>query len=149
MQKNNPNPVLHYGSRKTKKFVRCYYKPELKVFRVEVELHSGLLHDISTLDDFPLLAGVILPKHFQVVDFDWDRLEHHLTNKFGNEGSRIIAGARRRSGSLHRVRRYLKRHGVVNVHRFLVPLAINEAVNNALDRWARHFKKGSLWVSTK
>jgi hypothetical protein len=141
--------VLYYGTRKTDKLVRCYRKKCLDIFRVEVELHSRLLRDVSTLDDFVFLPDVVYPKHFQFVAFDWGRLQQYLSRRPGDEGSRIISGARRRSSSLHRVRRYLDSKGVVNFHRFLVPLALNEEVSRALDRWARHFKKESLWVSTR
>ena len=136
--------ALYYGSRKTDKLVRCYQKNTLARFRVELELHSGLLRDISTLDDFLYLPDVVYPNHFRFVAFDWSRLEQYLSKKLGDEGRRIIAGAKRRSASLQRVRRYLNRKGVVNVHRFLTPLAINQKAHRALDRWARHFKKGSL-----
>jgi hypothetical protein len=141
--------ALYYGGRKTDKLVRCYWKKELGVFRVELELHRGLLRDISTLNDFLYLPDVVYPKHLQFVELDWGRLEQYLNGKAGDKGSRIIAGARRRSASLRRVRRYLDKHGVVNVHRFLVPLPINEKVSRALDRWARQFKKGTLWANIK
>ena len=149
MANEEKRQALRYGGRRADKLVRCYQKPKLGVFRVEVELHSGILrrNDISTLDDFLYLPEVVYPKHFQFVEFDWSRLEQHLNTRSSIEGRQIIAGAKRRAASLRRVRRYLNRKGVVNVHRFLVPLAMNERVSRALDRWARHFKKGSLWVT--
>jgi hypothetical protein len=142
--------ALRYGGRKTGKLVRCYQKRELGVFRVEVEAHSGILrrNDISTLDDFLYLPEVVYPAHLQFVEFDWGRLEQHLNTRSSIEGRRIMAGAKRRAASLRRVRRYLNRKGIVNVHRFLVPLAINAKVSLALNRWARHFKKGPLWVTS-
>lgn len=149
MQNKEKQRALRYGGRKTGKLVRCYEKPKLGVFRTEVELHSGILrrNDISTLDDFLCLPDVVYPTHLQFVEFDWGRLEQHLNAKSSSNGRRIIAGAKRRADSLRRVRRYLNRKGVVNIHRFLVPLAMNKQVRRALDRWARHFKKGSLWVT--
>ncbi len=142
---------LYYGSRKTDKLVRCYRKKELGIDRVELELHSSFLrrNDISTLDDFLYLPGTVYPKHLQFVEFDWSRLEQHLSTRPADECGRIIAGARRRSASLQRVRRYLHKHGMANIHRFFVPLAMNEEVRRALDRWARHFKKGTLWAKAK
>jgi hypothetical protein len=149
MQTKNKELALHYGSRKTGKFVRCYWKKELGVDRVEVELHSRLLRNISTLDDFLYLPGTVYPKHLQFVEFDWRRLEQHLTRRPADESRRIIAGAKRRAASIRRVRRYLQEHRVSNIHRFLAPLAMNEEVSRALDRWARHFKKGALWGKAK
>jgi hypothetical protein len=144
--------ALYYGSRKADKFVRCYQKDELEVFRVEVELHASLLrsNNISTLDDFIYLPELIYPKHLQFVGLDWKRLKQYLArNLTDGESERVIAGARKRGASLQRLRRYFSRKGVVNVHRFLVPLALNDEVRRALNSWARHFKKESLWVSTK
>jgi hypothetical protein len=143
--------ALSYGCRKADKLVRCYQKDSLGVFRVEAELHSGLLrhNDISTLDDFLHLPGIVYTTHFQFVALDWRRLERYLSRRLGHESSRIIVGARGRAASLRRVRRYLRRNGVVNLHRFFVPLTLNEEVSRALDRWVRQFNKESLWVSTK
>lgn len=149
MQNQEKKRALYYGGRKTDKLVRCYPKRTLGVFRVELELHSGLLRNISTLDDFLYLPDTVYPKHLQFVEFDWKRLEQHLSKRPADESSRIIAGAKRRAALLQRVRRYLNRHGVVNIHRFLVPLAMNEKINRALDRWARRFKKESLWAKKK
>jgi hypothetical protein len=97
-----------------------------KIYRLELELHSQLLRrkHISTLDDFYLLQFAIYPQHFQFVDVDWDRLKRHLRRK--SHGRALIAGARQRAASLSRLRHYLRRHGVANFHRFLVPLAINK-----------------------
>jgi hypothetical protein len=144
VQNKKKSLVLFYGGRKTGKLVRCYWKTKLGVDRVELELHSGLLrrNNISTLDDFIYLPDTVYPKHLQFVDFDWNRLEHHLSRRPANESSRIIAGAKRRAASLQRVRRYLDKHGVANVHRFLVPLAMNDEISRALDRWARSVAVG-------
>jgi hypothetical protein len=144
VQNKEKKRALYYGSRKTDKLVRCYKKQTLGVFRVELELHSGLLRDITTLDDFLYLPDVVYPSHFQFVALDWNRLEKHLTKNLGDKGRRVMAGARSRSPSLPRVRRYLNRNGVANVHRFFMPLEINEKARRALDQWARQFKKGSL-----
>lgn len=145
MQGKKPSRVLYFGSRKSDKFVRCYQKEGLQVFRVELELHSRLLrrHSVSTLDDLRSLPGVVYPKHLQFVEFDWERLERYLTKRFGAQASRILAGARKGEASLQKVRRYLTRQGVVNVHRFLVPLAINKEIVHALNRWARTFRRRS------
>ena len=112
-----------------------------KIFRLELELHSQLLRrkHIATLDDFDSLQLTIYPKHFQFVDVDWDRLKRHLRRK--RHGQALIAGARQRAASLSRLRRYLRRHGIANFHRFLVPLAINKKVDRAFTRWIRDFER--------
>ena len=145
VQRQRSDEGLYYGGRKSDKFVRCYEKDELAVFRVELELHSGLLrqHSVSTLADFRFLPGLIYPKHLLFVEVDWKRLEQYLAKRFGTHGSHILAGAREREVSLQRVRKYLTSRGVVNVHRFLMPLAMNEKVVAALNKFARTFGKQS------
>src|SRR5579859_5726170 len=115
VMQNNKKDTLYYGGRKTGKLVRCYWKKELGVDRVEVELHSRLLRNISTLDDFLYLPDIVYPKHLQFVDFDWRRLEQHLSRRPADESRRIIDGAKRRVASLQRVRRYLAKHGIANI----------------------------------
>jgi hypothetical protein len=142
---------LYYGSRKSDKFVRCYEKPEVGAYRVELELHSGLLrrHSISVLNEFARLPELVCPKHLQLVDLDWKQLGQHLANKIGGRSDGVIAGARRRKMSILRLQRYLRREGVSNTHRFLVPRAINEDVRRALDKWLQNFNSEALWVTTK
>lgn len=151
MPDKQKHEVIYYGSRKGDKFVRCYSKDGLGVFRVEVELHGGLLrrNDILTLDHFVCLPDIVYPKHLQFVDFDWGRLRRYLVGTLGDEGNRIYEEAKNHATSQRRLRRYLRRKRIANIHRFLVPLGLNDSVISALKRWARHFKKGSQWVSTK
>ena len=151
MQKEETKRILYYGSRKADKFVRCYHKDNLGVFRVEVELHPSLLrqNDILTLDDFIYLPDVICPKHLQFVELDWDHLKRYLARTLGDAGDRVYAGAQKRASSLRRLRSYLGRKGVVNFHRFLVPLTLNNDISRALDRWARNFKMGARYGKTQ
>jgi hypothetical protein len=142
---------LRYGGRKSGKLVRCYWKEEKGVYRVEVELHSRLLtrHGISDPRDLVKAAQVLYPKHIQFVEFDWEKLRLHLAKKKGENAQSILVGALSRANSMGRVSRYLRRKGIQNVHRFLVPLTLNNKISQALNQWARHFKKELLWVNTK
>jgi hypothetical protein len=141
VHKKDKGHVSYWGGRKCDKFVRAYQKEEVDSYRVELELHSQFLNreDISALGDFDFLQNAIYPRHFQFVDVDWDRLERHLRQK--RHGRSLIAGARKRGNSLSRVRRYLRRHGIRNFHRFLVPLAINKKIDRAFTRWIRKFEE--------
>ena len=134
---------LRYGGRKSGKLVRCYWKEEKDVYRVEVELHSRLLtqHGISDSRDLVNAAQVLYPKHIQFVEFDWEKLRLHLAKKKGENAQSILEGALSRAKSMRRVSRYLRRKGIQNVHRFLVPLAINDKIERALQKWALQFKK--------
>src|ERR1035437_4832991 len=145
MPKQDKGRVSYWGGRKCDKFVRCYEKPEVASYRVEVELHSQLLRreHISTLEDFDGLQGAIYPRHFRSVDVDWPRLERHVARKLGGHSQAIIAGAQHRRSSLSRLRRYLRRNGITNFHRFLVPHAINKRIDRSFTRWIRQFENAS------
>jgi hypothetical protein len=132
---------LYYGSRKSDKLVRCYEKTEVGAYRVELEAHSGLLrrNGIVSLDDLIRLPELICPKHFSLVALDWDQLRRYLASKMGDRSDRVNAGARRRRTSVLRLQRYLRRKGVLNTHRFLVPRTINKDVKRALNKWAKEF----------
>jgi hypothetical protein len=132
--------VLYFGARKSDKLVRCYEKPGLG-YRVELECHSNLLRrgHIRTLDDFIYLPDLIQPKHLQFVTVDWKKLKRHLRKRLGSDAHALFTNAKSRATSARRVLRYLRRKGILNPHRFLVPLSINKSVSNAFDRWERHF----------
>lgn len=132
--------ALYFGSRKSGKFVRCYYKPQVNGFRVELELHGPFLrkNQITRLDDFDGFATDIHPDHFQLVEVNWRRLRRYVTRK--SDGRKLIAGAKQRAGSLSRLRGYLGRHHIVNFYRFLVPLPINRKIDRAFTRWMRDFQ---------
>jgi len=138
---NSDSPVLYWGGRKSGKYVRCYWKIELGDYRVELELHTRLLRreHILTLDDLEDLPEVIYPRHVQFVQVDWTRLEQHISQRLGSRAKWAINEARRRASSICRLRRYLRKQGVVNFRRFVAPLPINDEIDHALGNWARHF----------
>ncbi len=138
--------VLYYGGRKSGKLVRIYQKDSLKVFRVELELHSNLLwqHGIQDLDNLIDLPLVIHPQHFRFVDFDWEKLRRYLITRMGQRGHAIVAAAQRRATSIHRVAGYLREKKVLNTHRFLLSLRLNKDMVSALENWAMWFEGEAL-----
>jgi hypothetical protein len=149
VKRENARLGLRWGNRKSDKLVRAYEKPEVGAYRIELEFHPRLLRreQILTLDDLDDLADLICPQHFQFVEVDWQRLQRQL-KKLGSLGKYVLAGAQKRANSLSRVRRFLRRKGIVNFHRFLVPLPINSEVNRALGKWARTFEGTKLCIKT-
>ena len=111
------------------------------MYRVELELHSSFLgkHHIEELDDFADVCDAICPKHIRFVDVDWGRLERYLVTKEGKQGKRLFREAQRRSDSIGDAASYLRKSGVVNVHRLLVPLPVNGQIEQALKQWANQF----------
>jgi len=147
---NGQEHVLYLGSRKSRKLIRCYRKEALGAFRVELELHSSFLrrHQNTRVEGLAILVPSLCPSHVRFVALDWVRLERYLTKSKGQRGQAILAGARERAASIHRACRYLRRHGVNNPHRFLVPLRINKQISAALYRWADEFMPEVRWIST-
>jgi hypothetical protein len=138
-------PVAHlrYGSRKAAKLVRCYWKNEINAYRVELELHPGVLdkHDVVTVQDLPKAARAIYPKHIRFAEINWEKLREYLTRRNGENAEAIFEGAFKRRRSMRRFTEYLRRQGIPNVHRFLVQLTFNEKVKRALETWAIQFEK--------
>jgi len=128
-----------YGSRKGRKRVRCYDKPELKSFRIELELHSAWLRrfHITRLDNLPELPRAIFPGHIRFVRMDWAALEMHLSRR-GLDAEGIIRAARDKGDSIHAVLGFLRnRVGVQNVHRFLVTAP--PTLFTLLKKWSQSF----------
>lgn len=135
---------LRYGSRKSSKLVRCYWKDPVGAYRVELELHSRLLreHGIDRVSDINEVPGVVFPRHVRFVRFAWNRLRRYLERRFGQRCEAIMRVARRLADlSVRRTSRYLRRKGVNNVHRFLVPLRMNTKIDKALIEWAIKFEE--------
>ena len=133
--------TLRYGSQTGPKLVRAYAKKETSSYRVEVELHGSWLRrfGIAAIQDLYKLPALLLPAHFRFVTVDWDRLAVHLSRK-DLSAEQVLAECRRRANSFPRLACYLRDEvRLHNVHRFVVPLAINRAIREALEAWARQW----------
>lgn len=123
--------------------MRPYRKPEINAYRVELELHPGVLDqcEIVAVQDLPKAARAIHPKHVHFAEMDWEKLRLYLAKRERQNGEAIFEGAVKRANSMRRVTQYLRRQRIPNVHRFLVPLAVNKKVKQALETWALQFQK--------
>ena len=141
-----------YGTRKSGKLIRCYWKSAVNAYRVEVEVHSRLLYrgrrtrisegSAGLTQDLASVPYLICPKHFCFVRFNWEALRTYLRRRFGTEGNTIARMAKQKAGiSLRRASGFLRRKGIRNVHRFLVSMRINRAVKKALTKWATKFRE--------
>lgn len=134
---------LRYGSRSSPKLVRCYRKSNIDADRIELEIHSALLRkmEVAKVHDLHLIASKLFPRHIRIVGVRWRELEAHLLRRFGNSGTTVLAETRRIRDevSLRDAMRLLSGKGVVNPHRFLRPLRVNEQIKAALRVWAERF----------
>ena len=133
---------LRYGSRKSDTLIRCYLKPSVSAYRVEMELHGSWLRrkNVLKLKDLRRLPDLLYSNHIRFVQFDWVALARHLRHK-GLPANRILQAARTEARSIHRLMQYLRQEvGVQNVHRFLVPLDESAEVFEALKEWVQRWK---------
>jgi hypothetical protein len=130
---------LRFGTRKSPKMIRCYWKEEVKAFRVELEFHSSF----PTLPQTDCLLYLLSVdnQEFSFVRVDWKTLDVYL-NKKGTRGKEIAAEARARYTSLQRLLRYLRKSGVNNPHRFLRVMKKDELIRRAIDAWCRSMSPG-------
>jgi hypothetical protein len=137
--KSRPVPMpqypgsLRYGTRKSPKFVRCYWKEAVDAYRVELEFHSTWKSLPQT--DCLLYLFNVTNRAFAFVRIDWKALDACLNNK-GDRGKRIAEEARAKYTSLHRLLRFLRRAGVNNPHRFLRPMKKDSLIREAIDAWS-------------
>jgi len=140
-----------YGTRKSGKLIRCYRKHTVNAYRVEIELHSRLLYQgrrtrISEgpeglAQDLTSAPYLIFPKHLCFVRFNWKAVRAYLRRRFGTRGNAITRTTKLKATiSLRNATRFLRRKGVRNVHRFLVSMGINRAVEEALANWSMIFQ---------
>jgi hypothetical protein len=141
---------LRYGTRKSGKLIRCYWKEEVQAFRVELELHSRLLNKgrkkrarervYELFSDLTGVPSLVFPKHLRFVRVNWRSLNRHLRDRFGPRSEAILETARSKARfSLCAVSRFLRDSGVNNVHRFLIPIRLNKKIDQALTKWALDF----------
>jgi hypothetical protein len=134
--------TLHYGARRSDKFVRAYDKPELNCYRVELELHSTWLRSRGLLrpNDLCKLPHELL-SHIAFVRLNIDRLDSFLGRRNGGSAGAIVEQVLARSHSLHRTMKFLRgQAGVHNAHRFLDLLDINQQIKRSLRAWSSRWR---------
>jgi len=130
-----------WGSRRGAKFVRSYYKKELKIHRLELQLNRKFLRcfGIKDIFDFRRLMSILPVNHLLFAEIDNAKLLHHLRmgGHWGSEFWQILERVADGSGDLLLQCAVLrKRGGLKNVRRVLIPLEENHLIVNALQKWA-------------
>lgn len=129
-----------WGSRKCAKFVRSYYKEELHVHRVELQLNRKFLRrfGINDVFDFQRLVSILPMNHIWFAEIDKEKMRHHLqmAGHWGRESRQILERVEDSSGDLMAQCGVLRKRGKLkNVRRLLVPLKTNQLVFRALKEW--------------
>jgi hypothetical protein len=141
-----------WGSRRGAKFVRSYYKKEIGAHRLELQAQARLLREnrIDEVRDLPRLAKILPGHHIWFARLS----EEKLTAALGKSGlgpekvREITDGVAARKKNLWAALRYLRRWGLKNSRRLVVPIQVNHDVREALNRWATRWRtaiQGSDW----
>ena len=128
---------IRYGSRRSDKLVRCYRKEAVGCFRVELEIHSGLLRrfGIAKLADVCKIPQLLYPAHIRFVQVNWPALERHLEKLNVGTHENILKLAISRAASIHGLMDFLRGTvGIKNAHRFLVPQDTNAHIERSMRR---------------
>lgn len=130
--------IRWFGTRRSGKYVRAYLKPEIHVFRIELEFHAAWLrrHKIYDCFDLARLPELLMRRHISFCKLNWDAVTRRVCESVPNP-----ALALRNLGweehDLHATLRFLRSElGFTNTHRFLLPLPLNDVAARALKRWA-------------
>ena len=128
-----------FGAPKSEHFVRCYPKPEVGGFRVEIQFNRGAIEKHG-LDDICKWAKLpeIVRRYVRFYRMDWPRLGSYLNRQFRNSEI-IFRRARALEGNLDELLRFLRQVSVSNPSRFLLPTPVNADVTRALARWKRRW----------
>lgn len=135
-------PTRHtWGSRKSGKFMRTYFKPEVAAHRIEAQLGNRWLKKLRIEDVYDLgrLADV-LPTLIEFTELDKTALEQRLRRQSRREWQigRIRREVGLREADLGEALTYLRTTvGLTNVHRLLAPVGkFNRLVRVAARKWA-------------
>jgi hypothetical protein len=138
--RGRPYNSLRFGTHHSPTLVRAYDKPETASYRIEIQLHSPWLrkYRVTSACDLPKLARLLCPARIQFVEIDWNRLA--LCLRRADPSGVSLNRARKYEPSIHRLLAFLRSEaGLVNVHRFLLPLRINHLIRHKLENWAQQW----------
>jgi len=128
-----------WGTRESAKFVRSYHKKEVSAHRVELQLQGAFLrlNRIRTETDLLRLVDLLPQHHIWFVRLSEQKLNQamHKRGFSKNRMKEIIAEVRANSGHLCGLLALLRRRGLKNVQRLVVPVPATGSARRALKTW--------------
>jgi hypothetical protein len=130
-----------FGAPKSEQFVRCYSKPEIDCFRVELQLNRGAIqkYGLDDLNEWQKLPEVVR-RHVQFYRIDWPRLGKYLERNL-RTSEIVLRRARALAGNLDELLRFLQQVSVSNPTRFLVEMPVHARISLALERLRRQWER--------
>jgi hypothetical protein len=131
-----------FGAPKSAQFLRCYPKPPVRGFRLEVQFNRGAIENngLDDLDAWSRLPEVVA-RYVAFYRMDWTRLTAYVRRHFRRDPEAVLQKARGLRGNLDQLLRLLRRVGVSNPAGFLRPMPVNEDIAQALAKWKRQWKR--------
>jgi hypothetical protein len=133
-----------WGTRGSAKFVRSYYKEKVNAHRVELQLQGAFLRPKRIRTERDLLRLVdLLPRHHIWFGRLSEQKLNQAMHKRGFNKNRIqmtIDEVRANSGHLWEVLALLRRKGLKNVKRLLIPVPATGSVRRALKVWTTRWR---------
>jgi hypothetical protein len=96
-------------------------------------------HGIRTTTDFLRLPKIVIHE-ISFSRMDWTLLSRYVHRKF-RHAEVILRTAREQKANLHELLKFLRQVGVSNPDRFLLPMAINGRISEALKQWAEQWNR--------
>lgn len=129
--------ILGYGTRRSSKLVRAYYKGAIQAYRVELQLNARWLrtYGITRVDDLSKVARFVHPKHFRFVRLDREKLAATLKRR-GHYDDELIKHVVNHNSSLHSLTTHLRVNlAFRNPHRLLRSMRLDRFIQSSLRRW--------------
>jgi len=133
--------AVWFGAPSSERFLRCYPKPPVLGFRIELQLNRAAIQKYG-LDDLKLWTRLpeVVRKYVAFYRMDWKRLTVYVRRHFRRDPSVVLEKARSLRGNLGDLLRFLRRSSVNNPGRFLVPMRVNDEIAQALRIWKRRWE---------
>ena len=136
-----------WGDRRGPKFVRSYYKPELRVHRLELQLNRKFLRraKVTRVTDLWKLGSLLPEKHLWFAKVDTELAKRHMrmAGRWGRPFYWACERLTEARGDLLEQCSVLREYGgLKNVRRVLVPMKENALVTEALNKWLAQWSKG-------
>jgi hypothetical protein len=137
--------LMRYGSRCAGKLVRCYLKPAIGRFRIELQFNSRLLRksSIRKIGDFVASTSRLVPAHCGFYELEIKKVLAAITPDVSRHAiARSYIERYQSSEDLSSTLRYLRIvMGVSNPARFLKPLPLTNQLHQEANRWSQGFAR--------
>jgi hypothetical protein len=141
--------AVWFGATGSARFFRGYPKPEIQGFRIEHQANRDFLdrYGIKTPADYARIPEILI-RQMGFYRMNWTELSRFMRRHL-RQPDAILRMARRRSGILIELLTFLRSISIANPDRFLLPMAINGRISEALRQWAEQWNRDAEKTPTR